>query len=47
MTSELYVWAWLPGEAEPVVAGRLRDRGRVASFTYGRRYLERPAAMEL
>lgn len=38
---EAYVWIWLPGETEPVVAGRLEaDNGRIL-FNYGRSYLER------
>lgn len=42
MTSDTaYVWVWLPGESEPVVAGRLRKDGNTHSFTYGISYLER------
>lgn len=38
---EAFVWIWLPGETEPVVAGRLEaDNGQVL-FNYGRSYLER------
>lgn len=41
MISEAYVWIWLPGTTEPVVAGRLEaDNGQVL-FNYGRSYLER------
>lgn len=50
MTSEpkdAFVWCWLPGAGEPVVAGRLDTVGDVVSFTYGRSYLERPNAMPL
>ena len=44
---EAYVWAWLPGATEPVVAGRLvRDDGDLI-FNYGRSYLERPEAIPL
>ena len=43
----VYVWVWLPGPVEPVVAGRLDDRGVVATFTYGRSYLDNPDAMAL
>ena len=43
----VFVWVWLPGAAEPVVAGRLDDRGQVATFTYGRSYLSRPDAVAL
>lgn len=49
MTSEkeAYVWIWLPGETEPVVAGRLEaDRGNIA-FNYGRSYLERASAISI
>lgn len=38
---EAFVWIWLPGETEPVVAGRLEaDNGQLL-FNYGRSYLER------
>lgn len=38
---EAFVWIWLPGETEPVVAGRVEaDNGRYV-FNYGRSYLER------
>lgn len=39
--SQAYVWIWLPESEEPVVAGRLEDRGGEISFVYGRSYLER------
>lgn len=53
MTSEstprrVYVWTWLPGAEDPVVAGAL-DRvgtGRM-DFTYARSYLANPAAISL
>jgi serine/threonine-protein kinase HipA len=50
MTSEpqqVFVWIWLPGTAEPVVAGRLDPIGPIANFTYGRSYLEREEAISL
>jgi serine/threonine-protein kinase HipA len=38
---EAFVWIWLPGETEPVVAGRLEaDNGNIL-FNYGRSYLNR------
>lgn len=38
---EAYVWIWLPGEAEPLVAGRLQvDSGHLL-FNYGKSYLQR------
>lgn len=38
---EVFVWTWLPGSVEPVVAGRLtRDADRI-TFNYGTSYLER------
>ena len=43
----VYVWVWLPGASEPVVAGRLDDRGPVATFAYGRSYLDNPEAVAL
>ena len=45
--SDAFVWVWLPGAADPVVAGRLTDRGSVTTFTYGRSYLQNPAAVPL
>ena len=42
-----FVWVWLPGATEPVVAGRLTDRGAVITFTYGRSYLDRTGAAPL
>ncbi|HVD86138.1 MAG TPA: HipA domain-containing protein [Solirubrobacterales bacterium] len=50
MTSEprrVFVWTWLPGAAEPVVAGRLDPVGPLVTFTYGRSYLEREDAIPL
>jgi serine/threonine-protein kinase HipA len=50
MTSEpqsVFVWVWLPGAGEPVVAGRLDRVGSIVTFTYGRSYLERPNAIAL
>lgn len=38
---EAFVWIWLPGETEPIVAGRLEaDNGNIM-FNYGKSYLER------
>ncbi len=38
---EAFVWIWLPGQDEPVVAGRLEvDNGQIV-FNYGQSYLER------
>lgn len=39
--TELYVWVWLPGATDPVVAGVLRPNGSVVTFTYGQSYLTR------
>jgi serine/threonine-protein kinase HipA len=45
--SEAFVWVWLPGTSDPVVAGRLVDHGQVVGFTYGRSYLARAEAVPL
>lgn len=37
-----YVWIWLPGEVNPVVAGKLTQEGKTLVFNYGQSYLERP-----
>ncbi|HEX5593546.1 MAG TPA: HipA domain-containing protein [Solirubrobacterales bacterium] len=50
MTSEpqqVFVWIWLPGATEPVVAGRLDPVGPLVDFTYGRSYLQRDGAIPL
>jgi serine/threonine-protein kinase HipA len=50
MTSEPtegFVWTWLPGAEEPVVAGRLELVGGIVSFNYGRSYLSRPGAVPI
>lgn len=51
MTSEVptqaYVWTWLAGATEPVVAGRITQQGGLVSFRYGRSYLEREDAVPL
>ena len=44
---EAYVWVWLPGLTEPVVAGRLSAQGSVIHFNYGKSYLERFEAVPL
>lgn len=45
---EAFVWVWLPGASEPVVAGRLAPSdGGLLSFNYGRSYLEREGAISL
>ena len=36
-----FVWIWLPGETQPVIAGKLEsDNGKI-QFNYGKSYLER------
>jgi serine/threonine-protein kinase HipA len=42
-----FVWTWLPGTAEPVVAGRVDADGQVYFFTYARSYRQRAEAMPL
>lgn len=39
--TEAYVWIWLPGEFNPVVAGKLTKIGKTLVFNYGQSYLER------
>lgn len=43
----VFVWVWLPGHTEPVVAGRLQRSGDVHHFIYGRSYLAREDAISL
>ena len=45
--TQAYVWAWLPGNTEPVVAGLLTSVDANLQFTYGRSYLARKDAIPL
>lgn len=45
--SEIFVWIWLPGETEPVVAGKLSSQGPGYVFNYGKSYLERGNAIAI
>lgn len=45
--AEAYVWIWLPGTVEPVVAGRIAKEGEQLVFNYGRSYLERSDAISI
>ena len=45
--AQAFVWIWLPGSADPVVAARVTDRGPRMSFVYGRSYLARDDAIAL
>lgn len=44
---EAFVWIWLPGASEPVVAGRIEEAGGEVTFVYGQSYLRRPDAISL
>lgn len=44
---EAYVWVWLTGAPEPVVAGRLSRDGPRLIFNYGRSYLDRENAIPI
>lgn len=44
---EAFVWIWLPGAAEPVVAGRIELEGGIYTFNYGQSYLERDNAIAI
>lgn len=44
---EAYVWIWLPGRADPVVAGLLSRQGSALVFNYGRSYLARPESIAI
>ncbi|MFW5722696.1 MAG: type II toxin-antitoxin system HipA family toxin, partial [Desulfohalobiaceae bacterium] len=44
---EAYVWIWLPGATDPVVAGKLTAEGKDLLFNYGRSYLEKQGAISL
>lgn len=42
-----FVWVWLPGETDPVVAGRITMEGGRYIFNYGASYLDRKNAIPL
>ena len=44
---DAYVWVWLPGGTQPVVAGHISKAGDRLVFDYGRSYLERDGAIPL
>jgi serine/threonine-protein kinase HipA len=44
---DAFVWIWLPGATEPVVAGRLVQDGARLQFVYGRSYRARVDAIPL
>ena len=46
-TAQAFVWVWLPGAGDPVVAGRLDDLGDRVTFTYGQSYLDGDRAIPL
>ncbi len=39
--NQAFVWIWLPGKTEPVVAGKLTAHGNDLMFNYGQSYLAR------
>ena len=45
--NQAYVWVWLPGASEPVVAGLIKQEGERHVFNYGRSYLEHKDAVAL
>lgn len=47
MTSEAFVWIWLPDAVEPVLCGKLQGDAGELQFFYGKSYLERSDAISL
>ena len=47
MSSEAFVWIWLPEETNPVVAGKLTQFGDTYIFNYGQSYLTRENAIAI
>ncbi|MDP9980599.1 serine/threonine-protein kinase HipA [Agrobacterium tumefaciens] len=45
--TEAFVWMWLPGATEPVVAGRLDQDGERLLFTYGASYRRRENSISI
>jgi len=44
---EAFVWIWLPGCKEPIVAGKIYREGKRYNFIYGQSYLNRTNAISL
>jgi serine/threonine-protein kinase HipA len=44
---EAFVWVWLSGSNEPVVAGKIYSEGKKYNFIYGQSYLARSNAISL
>ena len=47
LPQEAYVWIWLPGTIQPVVAGKVTVDAQCYVFNYGKSYLERDNAIAL
>jgi serine/threonine-protein kinase HipA len=47
MTSEAFVWIWLPDDTESVLCGKLQEDAGELRFFYGKSYLERNDAISL
>lgn len=45
--NQAYVWIWLPGDVQPVIAGVVNRDGDRFIFNYGRSYLERENAISI
>ena len=45
--NEIFVWIWLPGERDPVVAGKITKADKRTLFTYGQSYLDNPKAIPI
>jgi len=45
--SEAFVWIWLPGATEPLVAGKLTADADKLIFNYGKSYLNRKNAISI
>ncbi len=47
MTSEAFVWIWLPDAVEPVLCGKLQEDAGELQFFYGKSYLEKSDVISL
>lgn len=46
-SAQAFVWIWLPGATEPVVAGKITEQDNIIQFNYGRSYLARSEAIPI
>mgnify|MGYP003423226264 FL=1 len=47
ISDQAFVWIWLPGEFNPIVAGLIKASGDIYQFRYAKSYLSNPLSIPL